>query len=268
MPGAHKLRAGWVSWLADGPGLSCAFSPQGAILTTMLATRNFSGENSLLQEEQACGGKAPEEPAASARPFSPPGPSPALRDPGPQRRPGLPGRAPSEGNTQSPPPLAPGGPPALAPVPACWISVSSPDAPVSVLPARPLLRVSVRCGQHLCGPVVLNPLSPHFVWRCEAPGPLCCAPDMLAAARPVTEGGQGWGLAAAPGGSVSSPEASSPGRPTGDSVTRVGLAAHLLSCGLSVACDTGAGASVVHPLVRLHPAPPSCYSCCDTVLPG
>lgn len=97
MPGAHKLRAGWVSWLADGPGLSCAFSPQGAILTTMLATRNFSGENSLLQEEQACGGKAPEEPAASARPFSPPGPSPALRDPGPQRRPGLPGRAPSEG---------------------------------------------------------------------------------------------------------------------------------------------------------------------------
>uniref|UniRef100_A0A4X1UFG0 calcium/calmodulin-dependent protein kinase n=1 Tax=Sus scrofa TaxID=9823 RepID=A0A4X1UFG0_PIG len=30
---------------------------KGAILTTMLATRNFSGENSLLQEEQACGGK-------------------------------------------------------------------------------------------------------------------------------------------------------------------------------------------------------------------
>uniref|UniRef100_A0A452FSC5 calcium/calmodulin-dependent protein kinase n=1 Tax=Capra hircus TaxID=9925 RepID=A0A452FSC5_CAPHI len=30
---------------------------KGAILTTMLATRNFSGENSHLQEQQACGGK-------------------------------------------------------------------------------------------------------------------------------------------------------------------------------------------------------------------
>uniref|UniRef100_A0A452FS41 calcium/calmodulin-dependent protein kinase n=1 Tax=Capra hircus TaxID=9925 RepID=A0A452FS41_CAPHI len=29
---------------------------KGAILTTMLATRNFSGENSHLQEQQACGG--------------------------------------------------------------------------------------------------------------------------------------------------------------------------------------------------------------------
>ncbi|KAJ8778714.1 hypothetical protein J1605_013391 [Eschrichtius robustus] len=41
---------------------------KGAILTTMLATRNFSGEYSLLQEEQAYGGKAGERLATSCLP--------------------------------------------------------------------------------------------------------------------------------------------------------------------------------------------------------
>ena len=37
-------------------------SPQGAILTTMLATRNFSGENGLLLEKQASEGTSASRP--------------------------------------------------------------------------------------------------------------------------------------------------------------------------------------------------------------
>ena len=118
----------------------------------------------------------------------------------------------------------------------------------------------------LCGlVVVLNPLSTRSVLGEGRRGE---APDTLVGSRPL--GHEGWAGLGACGRSEGLSAALRPRDRAGLAGTASpgGAAAPSLSCGLSVARDAGAGASVVVLVVRLHQHRPILLPCCDTVLPG